>query len=494
MLTYPVDQRGEENLYEYLYRKIKEDILMGNLEKDEKLPSKRALAKNLSISTITVENAYAQLVAEGYVYSVPKSGYYVTDISKYFFRQEVKEKGERILGGEGKKRENSRESKESVKRNSSANRGEVAKKEEIIDLANHRVDPGVFPFALWTKLMRETMSENQEILMKKAPAAGVWELRSAIANNLYQFRGMEVDPRQIIIGAGTEYLFNLITQLLGFDNVYGIEDPGYQKLTKVYQAIHVENLPLKMDKKGIAMDNLKKSGANIIHITPSHHFPTGLITPIDRRMELLEWAEGGDNRYIIEDDYDSEFRLAGKPIPAMFSIDQGENVIYINTFSKSLTSTIRISYMVLPYKLVERYEQNLSFYSCTVSNFEQYTLAKFMERGYFEKHINRMRNYYRKLQDSIIKSEILGKIEFGKRMEKNHGGLHFLLKVDTDYKEEKLRDIMKKRGVEIAFLSDYYQEKHRAENNVLVINFSGLSVESLEKGMKALYEVLEEKN
>lgn len=478
MLTYSFENRGSESLYEYLYKLIKEDILNGTLSPDEKLPSKRALAKHLSISTITVENTYSQLCAEGYLYSVPKSGFYVSDITSR--RPISMSKPERI-------------SKVSY---------EVPK--YFADFVNNSTSTDTFPFATWTKLLRETMSENADKLMARSPSAGIMELRSAIADYLYQFRGMMVDPEQIVIGAGTEYLYSLIIQLLGRDKKYAIEDPGYQKIAKIYLANEVSFCHISMNKTGISIEELQHSGADILHISPTHHFPTGIVTPINRRYELLSWATESEERYIIEDDYDSEFRLQGKPIPSLHSIDSSEKVIYMNTFSKSLTSTIRISYMVLPKPLITRYEKELSFYSCTVSNFEQYTLAKFIEKGYLEKHINRMRNYYRTLRDTLLTC-IKNQPGFSKvTILEEDAGLHFLLKVDTTMSDMELIHQAALQGIHVSCLSQYYYapanldtafmlNNNPAHNtHILIINYSGISLTNIEEAIVRLFSILQD--
>ena len=321
MLTYSFENRGQQSLYEYLYRQIKNDILSEALKSGEKLPSKRALAKNLNVSTITVENSYNQLMAEGYLYSVPKSGFYVSDITSL------------------KPLETLRPERRQKK--------EIATSDYYADFANNSTLADTFPFATWSKLNRMTMSDYAKELMMRSPSGGILPLRETIADYLYQFRGMLVEPEQIIVGAGTEYLYGIIIQLLGRDKVYAVEDPGYQKITRIYEANNVICVHVPMDKNGVNMNALTATEADILHISPSHHFPTGIITPVSRRYELLSWASQDEQRYIIEDDYDSEFRLTGKPIPSLQSIDSAGKVIYMNTFSKSLSSTIRISYMVL---------------------------------------------------------------------------------------------------------------------------------------------------
>ena len=461
MLTYSFENRGSDSLYEYLYKQIKNDILSYRLSPDEKLPSKRALAKNLNVSTITVENAYQQLMAEGYIYSKPKSGFYVSHLST----SKTQEQNPPVW-------------------NSSPSAG---KAEYYADFVNNSTVASSFPFTTWTKLMRETMSDEADSLMVRSPSTGVLKLRQAIAAYLFQFRGMAVDPEQIIVGAGTEYLYGLIIQLLGRDHTYAVEDPGYQKITKIYQANDVTCISVPLDENGIDVDYLNKTKADILHISPSHHFPTGIVTPVSRRYELLSWASKAPGRHIIEDDYDSEFRLLGKPIPSLQSIDVLEKVIYINTFSKSLTSTIRISYMVLPKSLMERYKRELNFYSCTVSNFEQYTLARFIEQGHFEKHINRMRNYYRTQRDTLI-SCIRQHPYFNRvTIKEENAGLHFLLEVDTELSDQELVSRALQNGIHISCLSEYYYNRKSAIPHTLILNYSGIEKEKIEQALSLLF-------
>ncbi len=464
MLTYSFQDKGKESLYEFLYKKIREDIVSRRLSPDEKLPSKRALAKNLNISTVTVETAYSQLMAEGYIYSVPKSGFYVSHITP---------------GTENKK--------------SPASSNTPAEKSTdktifFADFTANYVPSGSFPFVTWTRLMRETMSDSPEKLTVNSPSEGIPELRSAIADYLFQFRGMTVSPEKIIVGAGTEYLYGLIIQLLGRNKTYAIEEPGYQKIGKIYRCNDVSCVHIPLDSNGIDVSCLDSYGAEVVHISPSHHFPTGIVTPISRRYDLLSWAAAETDRYIIEDDYDSEFRLLGKPVPSLQSIDTSGKVIYINTFSKSLTSTIRISYMVLPERLSEKYKQSLGFYSCTVPNFEQYTLAKFIRRGFFEKHINRMRTHYRSQRDNVM-SCIANHRDFSKvKITEENSGLHFLLTVDTKLSDAELKKKAAEKGIKISCMSEYCHDKSKAVPHTLVINYSGLPAEKTQKAIELLFE------
>ena len=462
MLTYSFENRGHESLYEFLYKKMKDDILSGILQSGEKLPSKRALAKHLNVSTITVENAYNQLMAEGYLYSIPKSGFYVNDISS--------QKPLESLRPERKHKE------------------ETPLQTYRTDFTNNSTLAETFPFATWSKLNRNTMSDYAKELMTRSPSGGIYKLRESIADYLYQFRGLRAEPEQIIVGAGTEYLYSILIQLLGRDKIYAVEEPGYQKITHIYEANNVSCVHVPMDTNGVTIDSLIDSSADILHISPSHHFPTGIVTPIGRRYELLAWASEAPQRYIIEDDYDSEFRLTGKPIPALQSIDSAGKVIYMNTFSKSLSSTIRISYMVLPEPLAEKYARELNFYACTVSNFDQYTLYQFIEQGYLEKHINRMRNYYR-----VQRNEILACIRNQKyydkvKIKEENAGLHFLLEVDTKYSDEKLMKRIAQKGIHISCLSEYFYNKKRAKKHTLIINYSGIEPDKIEDAIHCLFE------
>ncbi|MBR5490084.1 MAG: PLP-dependent aminotransferase family protein, partial [Oscillospiraceae bacterium] len=419
------------------------------------------LAKHLNISIITVEGAYGQLMAEGYIYSVPKSGYYVSPIS-----------GAAAPPSQREERESP-----------------TAPAPVLADFTGGHSEKSAFPFPVWARLMRETMSDSPEKLMVRSPSAGVMELREAIAEHLFSFRGMTVSPRQIIVGAGTEYLYGLIIQLLGRDCRYAVEDPGYRKISRIYEANKVDCVHIPMDDKGIDPHALGQSGADVLHISPSHHFPSGIVTPVSRRYELLSWACSSPRRYIIEDDYDSEFRLMGKPIPPLRSIDVMGKVIYMNTFSKSLSSTIRISYMVLPQELMDEYERSLSFYSCTVSNFDQYTLAAFIRSGQLEKHISRMRSLYRARRDILIKAIREQKHFPSVTIMEEDAGLHFLLRLDTPLSDGEITSRCAEKGIRVSCLGEYYRH-NTGDSKTLLINYSGLEDESISENVGLLFECI----
>lgn len=460
MLTYSFADIGSDSLYEHLYKCIKNDILHGILAPGDRLPSKRSFAKHLNISTITIENAYAQLVAEGYIYSIPKKGYFAADIT-HSIKQSPPQDAD-IL---------EKTSNQST---------------YFADFISNQTNPSNFPFSIWAKLMREVISECSVELMTNSPCAGISELRQAIADHLKQFRGMTVTSEQIIVGAGTEYLYGILIQLLGRDNSYAVEDPGYQKIAQIYKSNQVVCHHIPLDQQGILISSLEATGADVVHLSPSHHYPTGIITPISRRYELLGWASKSNSRYIIEDDYDSEFRLMGKPIPSLQSIDVMEKVIYVNTFTKSLASTIRISYMILPKHLADKYYAELSFYSCTVSTFEQYTLAKFIRDGYFEKHINRMRSYYRTQRDVLLNCIKNSPLSTSVTIKEEDSGLHFLMHIKTTLSDEAILRKAETEQLHLACLSQYYHKRYTNTEHILIINYSGIETDKIEEAIARL--------
>ncbi|HOP10414.1 MAG TPA: PLP-dependent aminotransferase family protein [Oscillospiraceae bacterium] len=458
MLTYDLSSRGNVPIYLYLYNCIKADIENGVIKPDEKLPSKRNLAEHLKISVLTVQNAYLALLSEGYLYSRVRSGYYASALEHVNRTAPVKKA----------------ETDEPVQK----------EPEWVIDFCDNNIDAANFPFSIWSKQMREVLNEG--VALEKIPAAGVLALRIAIADFLYHFRGMAVSPEQIIIGAGTEYLYGLLVKLLGKDKIYAVEDPGYRKIAAVYHAENVECRYIGLDKHGISSAELAESGADIVHISPAHHFPTGIVMPIKRRQEILNWANEQAGRFIIEDDYDSEFRFAEKPIPTMQSIDAQGKVIYMNTFSKTISPSIRISYLVLPQALLARFREELGFYACTVSGFEQYALAKFIQNGYFERHINRMKKAYKAKRNLIIKAIKNSALSRNAEILEENAGLHFILKLKTALSDEEIVRRAKENGIKISCLSQYCFRQEHAAPGMVIINYSGINTDRLDGVITAL--------
>ena len=447
MLTWSFNERGNQPLYEYLYCCIREDIRSGRLRAGEKLPSKRALAQHNGISVMTVENAYAQLLSEGYILSRPRQGFFVAELPSVKAPK--------------------------VRTATPVPQPASVPAHWLADFTSNQTCRDSFPFTTWSATVRRVLSEQQERLLTNPPWGGIPELREAIAEHLAAFRGLSVRPEQILIGAGTEYLYGLLLQLIGLDKIYGFEVPGYGKIGRIYASHGVRCEAIPMDVSGVMISALEEQHVDVVHISPAHHFPTGLVVPATRRYELLRWAEQG--RYIIEDDYDSEFRMAGRPIPTLQSIDRDERVIYMNTFSKTLASTVRIAYMVLPEHLLRRYQQTMSFYSCTVSNFEQYTLAAFIRQGSFERHLNRMRTDYHRRRDLLLR--LLREHPLAERVSVSgeDGGLHFLLHVKTDLPDELMEKKAAEKGVRLNALSRYDGDKKTLHS--FVINYSSVPAE-----------------
>ena len=461
MLTYTFSSTDTAPLYQQLYRFIREDIAAGVLAAGVKLPSKRNFAKNLGISTITVENAYEQLIAEGYLYTLPRKGFFVTDIGN----------------GLSVRRERIRVQECGVR---------TKQKKYLADFTSNQTCKEQFPFSVWAKLMRTVLKEDREGLMINAPCAGILPLRAAIAGHLKEFRGVEVEPGQIVIGAGTEYLYGLLLQLLGMEKCYGVENPGYHKIYKIYKSHRVACSCVEMDEAGVRISGLEEKKVDVVHISPSHHFPTGIVMPVSRRYELLGWAAKREGRYIIEDDYDSEFRLTGKPVPSLQSIDVQEKVIYMNTFTKTLSSTVRISYMVLPKHLAERFLEQLSFYSCTVSNFEQYVLAAFIKEGYFEKHINRMRKYYHEKRDLLLKQIGDSGLADCCSISEEDTGVHFLMEVNTELSDDEVCTALEREGIKVSSVAQYYMENAGKKEHIFVMNYSSLEEANMKETIRKL--------
>lgn len=467
MLTYDFSNISDP-IYKELYQKIRQDILKGILKTGEKLPSKRSLAQNLGISTITVENAYEQLISEGYLYTQIKRGYFVSDIKKIALPCTPKKTKLSI----------------SISKN----------KSYYFDFSSNNIEAKNFPFSVWAKLSRQVLSDMQDKVLQVSPGNGIEDLRNAIAEHLLSFRGMSVDPDQIIIGAGTENLYETLIKIIGDKKNYCIENPGYIKIRKVYDINKVKYTFASLDKNGISIQELRKSKADIVHISPNHHFPTGITMPVSRRNEILNWANEKNERYIIEDDYDSEFRQNGNPIPTLQSIDAYGKVIYMNTFSKSITSTIRISYMVLPEHLANLYYKTLDFYSCPVPTFEQYTLSKFISEGYFEKHINRMRLYYGRKRISVLNILKKNLSDNECSIIESDSGLHLILKLNCKKSDAKLKAELLKKNININMLSEYYISPKEELSHMYLLNYSNINLERFEETVKILKELMNNGN
>lgn len=345
-------------VYLQLYKLIRDDIIAGIYPYNTKLPSKRNLAEETGVSTITVEHAYELLCDEGYVEARERSGFIV------IFR----------------------------KTDGFAASGSFHSSHETYHASHDYPD---FPLSVFSKTIRKVLTDYSDQLMEKSPNCGCLELREAIRHYLARNRGIHVETEQIVIGSGSEYLYGLIIELIGRHCIYAIESPSYQKIEQVYQTAEVCYDSLPLTSSGIDSNALANTTANVLHTTPYRSYPSGVTATASKRHEYIRWSGRGE-RYIIEDDFESEFSISSKPTETLFALSKQDNVIYLNTFSKTISPSFRIGYMVLPKHLVEPFNQKLGFYSCTVPTFMQYVLTELINNNDFERHINRVRRKKRK--------------------------------------------------------------------------------------------------
>lgn len=461
MIRYDFSKRNGQPLYEYLYDCLKKDILSGHLPSGTKLPSKREFARDNHISVKTVMNAYEQLLVEGYLYSEEKRGYFVAEVEIMpEYRSELAEYPA-VYEGET----------------------------WFADFTVNNTAYEKFPFTQWRKIMREVLSEYDVELVQRAHFQGIKELRVAIAEYLYRTRKMQVSPECIIIGAGIEYLYNRLMKILPPDAIYAVENPGSKKIPRIYEEFGVRWTYIQMDENGINMESLREKGADVVQVSPEHSFPLGTVMTVARRQELLEWCSEKMERYIVEDDYDCEFRYNSRMIPTLYSMDSNHRVIYMNTFSKTLAPSLRISYMILPEKLMRRYLDSATFYSNTASTCEQYALAKFIERKYFERHVSRLKKHYSAQRNLLIQIIREAKHLPVKEISGVDCGTHLLVWLDTNLGDIELKWMAKQRGIHIECLSEFCEEMEPMYQHVMILNYSELNETALREAIRRLEEI-----
>ena len=458
MMTMELNHHKKEPFYEQIYKYIREEIKAGNWKKNEKLPSTRKLAAYLEVSRNTVDMAYAQLLSEGYLVSIPKKGYFVCELEQAFPKP--------ILEDDWQEEE----------------REEID--HTIIDFSPNGVDMENFPYNQWRKLMREVMSTNNSELFQSGDPQGDQEFRRTLRLYLHQSRGVNCQENQIIIGAGMDYLLLLLGMLLGREHKIAFENAVYPQAYKVFQSLGFESQRISLDPQGMVIEELERSSCSIAYVTPSHQYPTGIVMPISRRLKLLSWANEQEGRYIIEDDYDSEFRYQGRPIPALQGNDQKGNVIYLGTFSKGIAPAIRVSYMVLPQSLYRKFKERFSFYSSTVSRIDQAVINRFMKEGHYERHLNRMRGIYKAKHDCLVNELKTWNSEitiFGES-----AGLHLLIQYHGKKEQKELMDAAKEHGVKLYPLSDYQIHAKKEQDPIFILGFARLSEQEIKKGVSIL--------
>lgn len=456
-LTFQMDAGDGKPLYQQLYQFIKNEIQSGKIGTAEKLPSKRKLSVYLNISQNTVQSAYDQLIQEGYVTPSERRGFYVNRIEN-LARLDV------ALPAEGEKKN--------------------AQEPVRYDFSYSGVDTEYFPYALWRKLYKETIDENDAGLLLLGESQGRGELRSAIAGYLHQSRGVACEAEQVVLGSGTEFLIQILILLFGPDSVFGIENPGYEKLNQQFAGNHVQYRAIDIDGGGMIPQKIEESGANILCLTPAHQFPSGEIMPISRRVQILNWANASPERYVIEDDYDGEFKYSGKPIPALQGLDKGGKVIYMGAFSKSLSPAVRVSYMVLPGALLKRYRHSLSYMICPVPGIEQKMLARFIADGYFERHLNRMRTVYKKKRELLV--EAIKKMRCPLRILGADAGLHLLVRVENGMSGEGLVSAARREGIKVYGMSRYYPEARQGGTPLILLGYASLAENEIARAVGIL--------
>ena len=459
-LMIPLKTQSEEPLYEQIYRYMKEEIRKGNLKAMTRLPSTRALAEHLKVSRSTTQMAYEQLVSEGYIEPVPCKGYFVTGIEELV--------------------EVPQETKEEFLKDS----GETEAAYQV-DFSPRGIDLNHFPYNAWRKVTRNTLVDDKKELFLAGHPQGEPALREAVRGYLHSARGVNCHKDQIIVGAGSEYLLMLLSRILGVGKKIAMENPTYKQAYRVLDGLGYQVLPVDMDRYGLNVQHLEESGADLAYVMPSHQYPMGIVMPVKRRQELLNWAGRAKERYLIEDDYDSEFRYKGKPIPALQGMDTAGKVIYIGTFSKSIAPAIRVSYMVLPLKLLELYQMRAGFYASTVSRIDQNILYQFLMDGYYERHLNRMRAIYKAKHDTLLAELKQLEPEFSVKGE--YAGLHVLLTSEEGRDEKWLLEQAEKAGVKVYGLSSYLIDSvWKCSLFTVVLGYANLTEEEIKSGVMLL--------
>ena len=462
-LTISLNAKAETPLYEQIYHYIKQDIQEHKILAGEKLPSSRALSRYLEVSRSTVDLAYDQLLSEGYVESVPCKGYYACRIEGLYHLK---------TGEDG---------------------GEIAPKTEEkhwkYDFTPNGIDLDSFPYGVWRKITRNVLLDDRKELFQLGDPKGEWELRETISRYLHQARGVNCRPEQVVLGAGNDYLMMLISAILGKRRL-AMESPTYKHAYGIFEKMGFQLCTVPVDAFGMRVEELTASGADVAYVMPSHQYPLGIVMPIKRRLELLKWAAEKPERYLIEDDYDSEFRYRGKPIPALQGVDRTGKVIYIGTFSKSIAPAIRISYLVLPEPLLATCEPELQRFSSTVSRIDQMILNSFLKEGHYERHLNRMRAIYGHKQEILVGE--LKQLSGVCTIRGEDAGVHLLLEFSDDWTEAELIRRAEAVHIRVYPLSEYSidgADSGAGQGATILLGYATMTEEELAQAARSLTEV-----
>lgn len=481
-MTITLQADNTKCLYEQIYEYIRNEIREGKLLTGERLPSTRSLAEKLAVSRSTVDYAYSQLLAEGYIEARPYKGYFVCRVDDLLEMQ-----GE--LGGQSVSQSGRTESGQGMRTgctqaDKAEHPGSAAYK---VDFHPNGIDMSVFPFGVWRRITRNVLNLDNDQLFFLGKAQGDEDLRVTISRYLHAARGVNCTPDQIIVGAGNDYLLMLLEKILGRHVKIAMENPSYKRAARIFRSFAYPIIPVGMDEYGMSVADLYQSDAAVAYVMPSHQYPIGTVMSIGRRMELLNWANEREDRYLIEDDYDSEFRYKGKPIPSLHASDKRDKVIYIGTFSKAIAPAIRVSYMVLPKKLLEVYRENCFFYSSTVSRIDQRILNEFIGEGYFERYLNKVRKRYKEKHDLLIDNLKPFLKEF--ELSGEHAGLHVLLRSKKGLTEQELIERAAGVGVKVYPMSEAYIDRESEpgpETHTVILGYGNLSPEQIAEGISLL--------
>lgn len=452
---------SDKCLYQQIYEHIRQEIREGKLLAGERLPSTRSLAEYLQVARSTVDYAYDQLLSEGYIEAKPYKGYFVCRLEGIFTMEHQEMTEPEVV------RPDSQEDGTQVQ----------------VDFSPYGIDMTGFPFGVWKRITKNILNDSNSELFAQGEPQGDYDLRMTISRYLHSSRGVNCRPEQIIVGAGNDYLLLLLEKILGRHVGIAMENPTYKRAYRIFQSFAYRIYTVDMDDKGMRADKLLELPVRAAYVMPSHQYPTGAVMTIGRRAELLRWAEKEPDRYLIEDDYDSEFRYRGKPIPSLQSSDKRGKVIYIGTFSKAIAPAIRVSYMVLPESLLEVYRRDCSFYSCTVSRIDQRILNEFIRDGYFERHLNKMRMHYRAKHDLLLAELEPFKKAF--TISGEDAGLHLLLTARGAVTEAQLLSAATEAGVKVYGMSENMVETDAPKATIL-LGFGSVSEPEMKEGLHRL--------
>jgi len=453
-----LDSNGSSPLYMQLYEYFKAEIEQHKLAENEKLPSIRNLANSISVSKATVEKAYQQLMCEGYINNRNRACYVVNKLEETIVKPVY-------TAGKPKTSELTDNCKPRY------------------DFASGEMDLNGFDFSVWRRYVNKVLA-NKERLFGYGHSKGETELRKQIGRYV-RSRGVECHYEQIIIGPGVQSLLNTLCSLLKpTHSSIAFEEPGFTTGRRVWHNWGYTIVPVQMRKEGIDIRELAQSETRAVYLTPSHQFPTGYIMPVGERMRLLAWAQQND-AVIIEDDYDSEFRYFGRPIPAMKGLDSGGNVVYLGSFSKVIPPSLRISYMILPDRLLELYERNAALYNQAVSTIEQLTLAQYMADGHLERQIRRLRKlYYEKKMQFIDTIQRVFSNQVA--IQDNESGLFIVLTVKRPGTSQDIFLKAMQHGCQVAPIQNYYWETVQESFPRVILYFSKIPVHEMEEAIKLL--------